>query len=150
MAPMKGTARRLVVAGMLTALGLGTRVHATGDGFAWRERGLRHPAGPAPANPTGPAPLNPTGPAPAYPTGPAPLNPTGPAPLDPTGAFHGAVRDRAMGEPVARSFFCGAHGRGFGSQQSFSSHLAREHGMSFAEAAGLVVDRGGVWIFASP
>lgn len=142
MAPMKGTARRLVVAGLLTALGLGTRAHATGDGLAWRERGLRNPAGPAPANPTGPAPLNPTGPAPAYPTGPAPFNPTG--------AFHDAVRDRAMGEPVARSFFCGAHGRGFGSQQSFSSHLAREHGMSFAEAAGLVVDRGGVWIFPSP
>lgn len=126
---------------------------ATGDGMRARQeswirspagRAPLNPTGPAPLNPTGPAPLNPTGPAPLNPTGPAPFNPTGPAPLDPTGSFHDTVRDRVGAEPVARSFFCAVHGRGFGSQQSFAAHLQQQHGASLAEAAPHLIDQGGV------
>lgn len=135
-----------------------------------------NPTGFAPLNPTGPAPFNPTGPAPLNPTGDPPLNAAGLAPLDPTGSFEdlpdhpafadlepledvfeqdgfGAagtyadvVDDRGYTETVARSFFCGGHNRGFASQQSFASHLARDHGVSFADAANFLVDDGGVWV----
>jgi hypothetical protein len=108
-----------------------------------------NPTGDPPLNPTGPPPLRPTGETPLDPTGDPPLNPTGPSPLDPTGAFFDVADDRGAAEVVARSFFCGGHGRGFASRESFAAHLDREHGATFAEAADFLVDDGGVWVLPS-
>ena len=112
------------------------------------------PTGPAPFNPTGPAPFNPTGPAPFNPTGPAPVNPTGeaaedgtgPDPFEPNAGIVEVVDDRGSPEPVARSFFCAAHGRGFASQDSFGAHLGREHGLGFSAVSDSLIDDGGVWV----
>lgn len=110
------------------------------------------PTGDPPFDATGPTPFDPTGDPPIDATGPTPFDPTGPPPLNATGAQFGraeafvdVVADRGAAESVARSFFCGAHGRGFASEDSFAAHLDRDHGLAFSAVSDSLVDEGGVW-----
>jgi len=99
------------------------------------------PAGPPPRNPAGPPPLNAVGPPPLNPTGPPPLNPTGPQ------VFVPQTFVSTVGQPIAGSFFCRIHHRGFATEQLFLAHLARFDGVSPQQAAEMTFESGGIIMF---
>lgn len=118
------------------------------------------PAGPAPFNPAGNTPFNPAGPTPRNPAGPTPLNPAGvfppvvgrqifvgnPAFVEPQ-AFV-AVVGPTIAPAIDGNFFCQVHGQGFVSSRMFFDHLDHLDGVPPAEAASVLFDNGGVWVFA--